>query len=193
MKRFFLVDIENVGKSFLNGIDRLTVEDTLIICNNTIAHKEFSPAILDGLTRTKATIRKFYIHNACKNAMDFELVIELGFLIAENGNHAQYYVVSNDKGFDVVNDYIKNKGLKTIVKRISSLDVYFKEEEDKKTMEEEIQEIMKTYPEKTTKLVLKGIQQSSNLTELHTFLQKHQCQTVYGIIKPIYLQKFSGA
>lgn len=187
MKRFFFVDIENVGKSFLNGIDKLTIEDTLIICNNTMVHKEFSPAILEGLTKTRATIRKFYIHNAYKNAMDFELVIELGFLIHENGSHAQYYIVSNDRGFDVVNDYLKNKGLSITVKRIPSFDVFFSDEEKVKEIEKAIQTLLPEYPKKIVRFVQKGIEQSASLSEFHSYLQRHNHQDIYGRVKKIYI------
>lgn len=187
MKRFFFVDIENVGKSFLNGIEKLTIEDTLIICNNTIVHNDFSPAILEGLTRTKAIIRKFYIHNAYKNAMDFELVIELGFLIHEHGNHAQYYVVSNDRGFDVVNDYLKNKGLNIVVKRIPNFDTSFNDEQLVKEIENDIQTLLPHYPKKIVRYIQKGIEQAASLAEFHNYLQNNKCQDVYPKVKNLYL------
>lgn len=185
-KRFFLIDIENVGKSFLDGIEDLTENDTLIICNNTMVYSEFSPAILEGLQKTKATVQKFYINNVSKNAMDFELSVEIGFLIAKYGDKAQYFVVSKDRAFDIVNDYIKNKGLSTVVKRIPSLRDFETEEKRIQDMEENIRELLPQYPQRIISTVQIGIDQTTTQQEFFSFLKKHlkyDVDVVYPIVK----------
>lgn len=173
MKRYFLVDIENVGRTFLQGIERLTADDVIIICNNRMVKSEFGPSIIEGLASTKATVEKFYISSSVKNAMDFELVMELGYLIALNGNTAEYYVVSNDRGFDIVNDYLENKGLRTKVRRITTLEANYAEEERIRNMEAELQRLLPEFSKKAVKTVQQGIDVSNTAVQLHNFLQSH--------------------
>lgn len=190
VKRFFLIDIENVGKTFLEGIEGLTENDTLIICNNTMVYSDFSPVILEGLQKTKAAVKKFYIRNTAKNAMDFELVMELGFLIAKNGDRAQYFVVSKDRGFDIINDYLRNKGMNnTTVKRIPSLKGFEEEEKRIRDMEENISILLPQYPQRIISTIQIGMDQTKNLQEFYSFLQKHlrhDAGTIYPRVKHLF-------
>ena len=75
MKKVFLIDTENIGKAFLApAATYLTTSDVLVVFNNRIRRADFSQAILDGLAKIKATIRKVYLESASKNAMDFALM-----------------------------------------------------------------------------------------------------------------------
>lgn len=188
-RRFFLIDIENVGKSFLDGIENLTVYDTLIICNNTMVYPDFSPTILEGLKKTKATVKKFYINSVSKNAMDFELMVEIGFLIATHGSNAEYFVVSKDRGFDIIDDYIKNKGLSTTVKRIPSLKGYVEEEQRIRDMENNIHTLLPQYPARIISTIQIAIDQAKTLQEFYSFLQKHlkyEVDTIYPVVKHLF-------
>lgn len=189
-KRFFLIDIENVGKSFLEGIEDLSANDTLIICNNTMVYSDFSPFILEGLKKTKATVKKFYIHSTAKNAMDFELTMELGFLIAKYGEKAQYFVVSKDRGFDIINDYLKNKGMEgTVVKRIPNLKGFTEEEKRIQDMEDTIRVLLPQYPARIISTIQIGMDQTKTLQEFHSFLQKHlryDVGTIYPKVKHLF-------
>ena len=189
-KRFFLIDIENVGKSFLEGIEDLTSNDTLIICNNTLVYSDFSPVILEGLQKTRAKVKKFYIRNTAKNAMDFELIMELGFLIARHGENAQYFVVSKDRGFDIINDYLKNKGMNdTVVKRIPNLKGFAQEEKRIQDMEDTIRVLLPQYPARIISTIQIGMDQTKTLQEFHAFLQKHlkyEVSTIYPTVKHLF-------
>jgi len=172
-KRFYFIDLENVGKSGLKGIENLTTRDTIVVFHNRLVYEEISPAILDMFKGCRATIRKLYIRNICKNAMDLELVLELGFLMAEYGAQAQYFVVSKDRGFDIVNDYIQNKGLYTVVRRIPSVDDSGEEEKRISEMEAQIRTLLPEYSSRIIQTVQFAIDQTNSLDELHKFLQKH--------------------
>ena len=45
-----------------------------------------------------------------KNALDFQLATQLGFLIA-NKSAEQYFIVSKDKGFEILSGYWKSRNL----------------------------------------------------------------------------------
>ena len=173
MKRIFLVDIENVGKSFLKGIEKLTISDEIIVCNNRTVRDDFSRAIREGLSRTKAIVKKFHIENANKNAMDFHIMMQLGYMIAENGNSAEYYIVSNDRGFDVANHFAGNNHINAKIRRIATLEANFAEEERINNMTTILTELLPEYSKKVVKIVQQGIDASKTTEELHNFLQNH--------------------
>lgn len=175
MKRFFLIDLENVGATFTKGIDKLTIHDTLIICHNITIKNSFKEMLEKELGATKATVKKLEIANISKNAMDFELMIQLGYLLREYGSSAQYYIVSNDTGFDVAADFPKHyDALKNVqVRRIISLEANFAEEERMRNLEEEIAALLPDYPKKVIKIVRTAIDSSRTTVQLNNFLQKH--------------------
>lgn len=175
MKRFFLIDLENVGSTFTKGIDKLTIADTLIICHNMTIKNSFKETIERELLNTKAMVKRLEIANVSKNAMDFELMIQLGYLMREHGSSAQYYIVSNDTGFDVAADFPKHhEEIKNVqVRRIISLEANFSEEERIKALEDEIAAILPDYPKKVVKIVRTGLDNSRTTVQLNNFLQKH--------------------
>jgi len=172
MKRFFLIDVENVGKSFLQGIEKLKISDVLIVYHNQIARSEFSQTILAGLQKTKAVVKKFYIENASKNAMDFQIMMQLGYLMAQNGSSAEYYIVSNDRGFDVAT-FTTNNNIHAKVRRIVNLEANFEEEERIQQMKDVLKRLLPEYSKNVIKTVQQGIDASKNTNDLHNFLQSH--------------------
>lgn len=175
MKRFFLIDLENVGGTFIKGIDKLTIADTLIICHNMTIKNTFKDTLERELLNTKAIVKKLEIANVAKNAMDFELMIQLGYLLREHGSSAQYFIVSNDTGFDVASDFPKHYDeLKNVqVRRIVSLEANFSEEERIKSLEDEIAALLPEYPKKVIKIVRTALDDSRTTVQLNNFLQKH--------------------
>lgn len=103
----YLIDYENTKS--LTGIASLTNEDMVVVFytknSNTLTfdtHKE----IID----TQATIRYMNVGNGTKNALDFQLASYLGYLIKEKEqNNVEYYIVSKDKGFLVLQSFWKEK------------------------------------------------------------------------------------
>jgi len=76
MKRYYLIDLENVGQNFTEGIDKLTCEDTLIVCHNKVFGETVPRNVETALTKTRANIKMLTIDNDAKNAMDFCLCIQ---------------------------------------------------------------------------------------------------------------------
>lgn len=99
MKRYFLVDCENVNYWGIRGVDSLTDEDTVVLFVSSACGN------IERYVRTvhnlKCTVLKMDVMNGFKNALDFQLVSYLGLLIGEHSGRekCEYNIVSNDKGY----------------------------------------------------------------------------------------------
>ena len=114
---FVFVDYENVSIKGLTGIEKLN-EDTVVYLfySENTAHLPMSTvATLNG---SKAEMR-YILTKTGKNALDFVLASVLGFVIKERFQEDTFYILSKDKGFDILVDYWKTN--KVAVKMISSL------------------------------------------------------------------------
>ena len=96
----FLVDYENVSASGLDGLEKLTEEDVVYIFYTENADRLTFDAHR-RLLESRAAVRYYKVESGTKNALDFQLVSFLGYLIRENGSSA-YYIISKDNGFDSV-------------------------------------------------------------------------------------------
>lgn len=100
---YYLIDYENTKKAGMAGLESLTENDTVCL---------FYSVNADTLTfemheKINACAAKFELQQAIvgsKNALDFELVTYLGYLIGQN-RREKYYIVSGDKGFESVCKY----------------------------------------------------------------------------------------
>ena len=64
---------------------------------------------------SKAKIEFEHIETGKKNALDFQLAMSLAIKMTENkDNNYQYYIVSDDKDFEIVTEYLKNKTGKSV-------------------------------------------------------------------------------
>lgn len=97
MKRYFLVDYENVNDGGLLGYEALKEDDVIILFNSKFSkinekELEFKKSI------TKAKILKMTSQIRGKNSLDFQLVSYLGLLIG-NDENCEYNIISKDRGF----------------------------------------------------------------------------------------------
>ena len=97
MKRYFLVDYENVNDSGLLGFEALKEDDIIILFDSRFSminenELEFKKSI------TKAKILKMTSQIRGKNSLDFQLVSYLGLLIG-NDKNCEYNIISKDRGF----------------------------------------------------------------------------------------------
>lgn len=101
---YYLVDYENTGQKGIEDLSNLHEGDNLIVfysyvCDNiTLSLVEKLNEIGVKLSVIKATV-------GTKNALDFQLSSYLGYLIKEFGSNAQYYIVSDDKGYGCLCDF----------------------------------------------------------------------------------------
>lgn len=116
----YLIDYENVNTDGLNGISRLSAEDTVIIFYSENADR-MTFGLHRRLNESKATIDIRKVDVGGSNALDFQLGTYLGYLIALN-REEQYCIVSNDRGYNhVANFWSKQKVKVQVVSEISSV------------------------------------------------------------------------
>ncbi len=101
----YLVDFENVKGEGLKGITELPENDTVIIFYSVNADK-ITFDIHQQINESKAHIDYYNAEIGIKNALDFQLVSFLGFLIAKEETQ-KFVIVSNDTGFSKVINFWK--------------------------------------------------------------------------------------
>ena len=100
MKRFFLIDYENVSDSGLEGFFDLTPADTVYIFYTVKACK-IGIDFVDLLRKQAECAELKFIRAATGNqALDFQLSSYLGALITENPDpDCAFHIISKDKGY----------------------------------------------------------------------------------------------
>lgn len=105
----YMIDYENVKTGGLNGISRLTEADKVIIFYSENANR-ITFDLHKRLMECKASIEYREVSVGGHNALDFQLVTYLGFLIAQDKD-GQYLIISNDRGFEYVVNFWRKDGL----------------------------------------------------------------------------------
>jgi len=184
MKRYFLIDTENVGQTFLPGIQELTAQDTLILFHYEKA-APFKQEMLLSIARAKCKHEIIEMRIHTKNAMDFQICSYLGVLVNKNMGNAEYYIVSRDKGYTAAVEFIRQSYEGITVKTITTLNT----KENKDSQRDKIDQILKAYPRKVRKQVTDAIKCSKSALELHNNLQnrlKTDGKDIYKILKPMF-------
>ncbi len=92
MSSVYYVDFENVHFDGLRGVERLNVEDrVLIYCRENDVE-----VIRRCLHKTKASVKCCIVNDFSRNALDFELISDL----FKSDFEGVKYIISNDKGYD---------------------------------------------------------------------------------------------
>jgi len=113
----FMIDYENVSVSGLEGLEHLTVDDIVYIFYTENADR-LTFSAHRRLLECAAQIRYYKAETGSKNALDFQIVTYLGYLIRENSS-AVYHLVTKDSGFDSVINFWKKQDVQ--VSRIADL------------------------------------------------------------------------
>jgi len=186
MKHIYLIDKENTGNRFLNGIENLKQEDLVIVFHYEQAGS-INPVVLSALANTKASVEIRKMHSHTKNAMDFQICTYLGYLFGKYKNKAEYRIISNDKGYQAAVEFLKMHIDPDMDVSIMPSIGYSKEDEPQH--KELLENLLKDYPNKVINRVNNGIKTSKDTNSFHIFLQKNlnkDCQTIYKIVKPYY-------
>lgn len=156
---YYLVDFENVKKDGLDGIHKLGKEDKVCIFYS----KNADSITFDQhrrLIESKADIEFCKVDVGSKNALDFQLATQLGYLIANKAAEL-YYIVSKDKGFEILSGYWKNRGVSvTLIADITGRSHDHEAQELKEKLSEKLQEILKEEKDVSVDEVLKIVQQN---------------------------------
>lgn len=192
---YYLVDFENVKKDGLDGIHKLGEEDKVCILYSKNADSitfEQHRKIMES----KAEITLCKVDVGSKNALDFQLATQLGFLIA-NKTADSYYIVSKDKGFEILSGYWKSRGVSvTLIADIMGRSHDQETQELKKKLQESLTEILRENDDVTVEDVLKTIQQYKTKQGIMNALMKKypsadnkKSSKIYKTIKPLLSDK----
>lgn len=108
--RYYFIDYENVHQSGMNGIEKLTENDKLIIFYTTNA-ETLTFSLYEKLILCKAEIQLYKVQCGGKNALDFQLATFLGYILGQNTD-IDCHIISNDKGYEYVRSFWKEKNVK---------------------------------------------------------------------------------
>lgn len=103
---YIILDYENTGSLGLNGIDKLTSKDTVCLFYSEKAHTIDLEAI-EMFKNTKAAIKYIKVKKTAPNYADFQIVTLTGLILGKNSEE-KVAIISNDKGYVAVIDYLKN-------------------------------------------------------------------------------------
>ena len=96
--RIYLIDCENVGFSFFTSPNDLVYYFT----NESVSELPFQC--------NENEIHMCLKHTGCKDALDFVIDTYLGYLIRAYGKNTEYFIISNDKGYDNVSAFWQQMG-----------------------------------------------------------------------------------
>ena len=99
----YLVDFENVHSEGLTGVEKLGENDECYIFYSVNAYS-LSFDLHQKIIESKAKFYYKMVDAHGKNALDFQLVTFLGYLVAKHPDE-HFYVVSGDKMFCCATDY----------------------------------------------------------------------------------------
>lgn len=108
--RYYLIDYENVHQAGLNGIEKLTENDNLVIFYTTNA-ETLTFSLYEKLVSCKADIQLYKVQCGGKSALDFQLSTFLGYVLGNNPD-TDCHIISNDKGYEYVRSFWKEKNVK---------------------------------------------------------------------------------
>lgn len=132
MKRIYLVDSENVGDIWVPLlVASQPDEEVIVFYTQKSPHMNYENVRLLKETEKEAEFIKCFEGS---NALDFQLVTQLGYLLCENQANS-YVIVSNDTGFDAAVRYWKQRNMP--VQRLSGKELNRRLQQKAKTMEKE--------------------------------------------------------
>lgn len=107
--RVYVIDCENVGFTFYTSPNDLvyyftnsSVKELPFICNKNEIHMCLN-------------------HTGCKDALDFIIDTFLGYLVRNYGRNTEYFIISNDKGYNNVSAFWQGLGYKVYTNPHNSL------------------------------------------------------------------------
>lgn len=164
--RTFLIDLENVKNQGMIGVEQLSKDDRVFIFYSESANSLSIPTI-QAMNNSKAEIEYVKLQRSGRNAMDFQIVALLGFLIGSEKN-GHFCIVSQDNGYVApveffmdhpadqlnVNVLLSSSIIKAVRKWNSTGAGVFSEEEEPKAIQTEpagevVVVVEETAPDKT--------------------------------------------
>ena len=118
---YYLIDFENARIKDAADIPGLSAGDIVILFYSE-GCKNISLDLVESITTKGARFLCQRIWNGTKNALDFQLSSYMGYLIGQSHDNEYFHIVSNDKGYDCLNDYWHGRKV-TVVRDAYSVDI----------------------------------------------------------------------
>ena len=184
----YLIDFDNVHSDGLKGIEQLAENDVCYVFYSEHAGV-LTFNIHKKIIESRAKIYYVEAQVGMKNALDFQLVSYLGYMIREN-QEASYCVISNDRAFALVADFWRNKGV-DVASAVSLAAVRLKQNE--KTASQ----LSSLIPDREEReFVAKCIEELSTKQGINNRIAKKYGTTrageIYKLIKPLIADKKGG-
>ena len=97
--RVYLVDLENCGDAFKNIEDDDYKASRCFIVYSDVCEQTYNKYISVALKYFRH-VDSLKVKNSCKNALDFNLSLYLGYIIGKfRGNKVEIVIISKDKGY----------------------------------------------------------------------------------------------
>ena len=171
MRNIYFVDLENVGKTFLEGAENLKMEDEVILFHNKAHAGEHVSSHIDfAVKMCRCKVTQIVMNTRTKNAMDMEICTCLGMRVSEYKGSAQYFIVSRDNDYwpsiDYIRDYSGCRAFVRTIKTIGDIKVF---DEHKDVVKELIDGV--TLSKKQLRILVAGIMKCTDLSSFHNVLQ----------------------
>lgn len=115
----FLIDYENVNSIGLHGIDLLNKNDKVYLFYSEKA-ESINIDIMNIIIKGDFLFKNFKLAKSDKNALDFQLVLFLGTMIKSQKKPTNFYIISNDNGYQSAIDFAKEQ-FNVDIKKFSSI------------------------------------------------------------------------
>ena len=186
---YYLIDYENVKKDGLNAINKLSEKDKLCIFYSKNADT-LTFGLHRRLNESTAQISFQKVEVGTKNALDFQLVSYLGYIIA-NKEDDNYYIVTKDNGFNSVCIYWGKRNINvSIVADLSGKNL----NQEKEEIASEVNRLIsdKEVANDVTDFILQyktkqGI--NNALVKKYPSKDNKQASELYKLIKPLLKDK----
>lgn len=117
----YCIDTENIGApQWVRLLDSMSVQDRLLLFVSDQSGKAYASLKLESMHKFLTCASVVRVATGTKNALDFQLVAEVGALSAQDPRR-QYAIVSNDHGFDAAVANMVNRGIDAV--RLDSTDI----------------------------------------------------------------------
>ena len=172
MKRIYLVDLENVGRSFLKGKERLVQGDEIYLFHNINRGPYVPDDILAALRETPVKIHIVKMNTCAKNGMDLQIGTSLGYLVGYHKQTAQYFILSSDNDYNCCIEFVRNHlSERVYMGKAANIDATFEYEDRRQNIKEIIGGI--TSSKKHVRIVAAGIKKCTSLPDYHQYLQNN--------------------
>ena len=104
---FFLIDYENVKLRPNDEVIRCEEGDEVIVFFSSCC-KNIQMDAIEDIIRKQAIFSCIEVYAGSGDALDFQLSSYLGYLIGLGYENANFFIVSNDKGYDCLCDFWQN-------------------------------------------------------------------------------------